>query len=170
MQDQIYEAWRAFRRGKKPSPDIDNFEYHLAANLVSLTNDIAGGTYRHGSYRRVIIRERKRRDLAVAAVRDRVVHRLVYDKLVDLFDKSFDPDVWSCRCGKGLHKCLTRCQQLLGKYQNSYIWRMDITKFFDNVDHGVLKQCLRRRIKDKQLLWLCDEIISSYCHGGGGTL
>lgn len=162
MGQELYGAWLAFRKGKHPSRDIDAFEYALETNLRRLAHDIETREYRHGNYKRVTIQEKKRRDLAVAAVRDRVIHRLIYDKLVTIFDPTFDPDVWSCRIGKGLHRCLNRTIELLTRYPNSYIWRMDATKFFDSVDHAKLREFLRRRVRDKQTLWLCDEIIRSY--------
>ncbi len=159
----IYRAWDSFRKGKRLSPAIDEFAYDLEANLQGLSLSLSRRTYRHGDYRAVIIREKKRRDLAVAGVRDRVVHRLLYDYLVDRFDRTFDPDVWSCRTGKGLHKCLGRTQQLLRTYNHSYVWRADITRFFDHVDHDVLLDCLRRKIgHDQSALRLYQEVISSY--------
>jgi retron-type reverse transcriptase len=161
----IWSAWRRFRVGKRPSHSIDEYEYHLVANLDSLARGITNGTYRHGGYQHALVSEKKRRDLAVAAVRDRVVHRLVHDELVQLFDHRFDPDVWSCRKGKGLHACLARTQQLLKRHPYSYVWRADITKFFDNIDHQVLKTCLRRVVQETTLLYLCDEIINSYYKG-----
>jgi len=39
--------------------------------------------------------------------------------------------------------------------------KLDIKKFYPNVDHEILKQLLRRKIKDSDLLWLLDEIIDS---------
>ena len=166
-QRLIYSAWQEFRRDKKSSYEIDKFEYSLAQNLCKLVDDIDSGTYCHGSYRRTIVSEKKRRDLAVACVRDRVVHRLIYNQLVVLYDSTFDPDVWSCRVDKGLHKCLTRTQQLLAKYPNTCVWRMDIIKFFDCIDHAVLRTCLDRRVTDQKLLWLCDEVITSYSATNG---
>lgn len=118
----LYQAWRNFRRGKKPTRAIDEFAYRLEGNLEQLVSEIQGTTYRHGDYQKVVIREKKQRDLAVPTVRDRVVHRLLYDYLVMAYDKSFDPDVWSCSKGKGLHKCLTRTRRLLQKHQNSFDW------------------------------------------------
>jgi retron-type reverse transcriptase len=44
---------------------------------------------------------------------------------------------------------------------------MDITKFFDCVDQEKLKECLRRRVYDAQVLWLCDKIIDSYVDVSG---
>lgn len=162
MYQEIFRSWQNFRRGKKSTSVIDAFEYDLFRNLRDLTHEIETGNYRHGNYRRVIIEEKKRRDLSVADVRDRVIHRLIYDELTEIFDKTFDPDVWSCRKSKGLHKCLDRTQELLRKHQKSFIWRMDITKFFDHVDHEVLKQCIKRRVKNPRIIKICDEIINSY--------
>jgi RNA-directed DNA polymerase len=130
-----------------------------------LNSGIISMQYRHGEYDRIVVKEKKRRDLAVATVRDRVVQRLVYDYLVIIFDKSFDPDVWSCRKGKGLYKCLERTQVLLAKYPQAYVWRADITKFFDNVNQFKLLNCIRRRLVGcDRAQFLCSEIIYSYSH------
>lgn len=159
----VYRAWFAFRKGKAPTRAIDEFAYNLEANLAELSGELTAGSYRHGSYQAIILREKKRRDLAVAGVRDRVVHRLLYDYLLDKFDNSFDPDVWSCRAGKGLHSCLNRTQKMLQKYKHSYVWRADIIKFFDTVNHQVLLSCLSRKfMSGGPELWLCEEVILSY--------
>ena len=159
----VYQAWCVFRKGKRPSRAIDEFAYNLENNVAELAAELTNETYRHGGYQKVIIAEKKRRDLAVADVLDRVIHRLLYDHLVKQFDSSFDPDVWSYRLGKGLHKCLVRTQNLLQKHQTGYVWRADITKFFDNVDHRRLMDCLRRIIgHDIAALELCREVIASY--------
>lgn len=168
MQSQLWVAWQRFRRGKKPTPTIDTFAYHIESNIQLLSWQIQQRTYRHSTYKALVVREKKRRQLAVAAVRDRIVHRLVYDQLVHLFDATFDADVWSCRLGKGLHPCLARIQQLVRAHPHAYVWRMDITKFFDNVEHATLAQCLQRRVNDPELLWLCQQIITSYNSGSSG--
>lgn len=161
--EALYQAWQHFRTGKKPSRMIDVFAYNLETNLRTLAQQIESRTYRHGGYQRVVVREKKRRDLAVADVRDRVVHRLLYDFLLDSFDPTFDFDVWSCRKDKGLHACLTRTQQLLGRFPESYVWRADVVKFFDSVNHQKLLGCItRKHPEDASLIWLCQEVIASY--------
>lgn len=165
----LYTAWQRFRKGKRPSRAIDDFAYNLEINIEQLAAELTDQTYCHGGYQKVVLQEKKRRDLAVASVRDRVVHRLLYDYLVDLYDKSFDPDVWSCRAGKGLHACLARTQQLLRQHQNGYVWRADVTKFFDSVDRKYLIDCLARKLgPDDPALWLCGEVVKSYQLNGAG--
>lgn len=159
----VYGAWQRFRKGKRPSPGIDEFAYDLEANVARLATELTDQSYRHGRYQKIVLQEKKRRDLAVAGVRDRVVHRLLYDHLVEAYDKNFDPDVWSCRTGKGLHACLDRTQQLLRKYPQSYIWRADVLKFFDSIDHLKLSDCLRRKLDSRDpALWISHEVNNSY--------
>ena len=38
---------------------------------------------------------------------------------------------------------------------------MDVRKFYPSIDHSILKQIIRRKIKDRDLLWLLDTIIDS---------
>ena len=138
------------------------FESELELNLLKLCSDLNTGMYQHGGYNHRIVNEKKRRDIAVASVRDRVAHRLLYDYLVPIVDPRFDYDVWSCRTGKGLHSALRRTQQLEARFQNGWVWRADISKFFDNVEHLRLKDSLNRMIVDHNVLHLLDKVIDSY--------
>ena len=159
----VYKAWRMFQKGKKSSEVIDMFAYYLEQNIEQLANDLTSRKYIHGGYQSVVVNEKKRRDLAVACVRDRVVHRLLYDYLVNIFDKRFDPDVWSCRKSKGLHGCLDRTQKLLDKNIASYVWRADIAKFFDNVEHKMLIKRIKGKVgNNTTATWLSEIVISSY--------
>lgn len=160
----IWRSWLAFRQDKKPSREIHAFELELEYNLLRLCTDLNTGRYEHGGYNHRIINEKKRRDIAVASVRDRVVHRLLYDYLVPLVDPKLDYDVWSCRQGKGLHEALKRTHHLLHKYGHGWVWRADISKFFDNVNHVVLKECLLRFATAKKAQNLLDKVLSSYIH------
>lgn len=159
---KLWQVWYRFRQGKYPSAEIDAFAYSLEPNLGALHRDLVTGRYQHGPYRTVTIVEHKRRDLAVAGIRDRVVHRLLYEFLVHTFDRTFSYDVWSCRRDKGLLGAIERTQDLVQRVRTGWVWRADITKFFDHVDHAVLKGCIRRRVKDRELLVLLDTVIDSF--------
>lgn len=160
----IWKSWHNLRKGKRNSRAIITFEYYLEDNLRQLHDTLNSGTYRHGGYDRFVVHDTKPREISVANVRDRVVHRLLYDYMVPLWDKTFINDVWSCRPNKGLHAGINRAQALMSRYPNSYIWRADIKKMFDSIDQSVMKQLLRRRIHDFRALQLLDCIIDSYDH------
>ena len=161
----LADVWRsfvAFRTGKKPSRAIVEFEYDLLDNIIKLAAELQTGSYKHSPYAHMIVNDNKRRDIAVASVRDRVVHRLLYDYLVTIWDKTFNYDAWSCRQNKGLHGAIDRAQRFMWQYKDGWLWRGDITKLFDSVDKHTMKRLLRRRVNDPTALWLLDEIIDSY--------
>ncbi|MDP4038712.1 MAG: reverse transcriptase/maturase family protein [bacterium] len=163
----IYRSWYDFRVGKRASRDIDFFSYHLETELFSLYRDLNFGTYRHGEYRYFTVTDSKRRHIAVANVRDRVVHRLLYNYLVEIYDQSFIYDVWSCRKNKGVIGAVKRTQKLLKKHPLSFVWRADITKFFDSVNQVILLKILERKLDNTKAFKLLEEVIASYTTPAG---
>lgn len=158
----IWHCWYTFRKGKKRTKELDIFSYHLEENLFKLRQDLVNGTYQHGTYKSFCLVDTKRRDISVASIRDRIVHRLLYDYLIPIFDPIFIYDAWSCRQNKGLLGAITRTQQVLKKYHDAFVWRCDITKFFDSMDQSVLKTAIKRKIQDPQALKIINSVIISY--------
>ena len=56
------------------------------------------------------------------------------------------------RCTKAMRKCKN-------KWGNYYILKMDIAKYFDNINKKILLKIIERKIKDKNILWLIKEIL-----------
>ena len=158
----IWQSWYKFRRGKEHTAEYEIFSYYLEKNLAQLSRDLNNGSYTHGPYRYRIVTDNKRREIAVTSIRDRVVHRLVYEYLVPIFDPTFIYDAWSCRKNKGLIAAIECTQQFLHRYPSSYVWRSDIRKFFDSVDTDILRNLLHRKIIDPRARWLLSMIIDSY--------
>lgn len=144
----LYKAWYDYKKSKRKTFQLDLFAYNLENNLTRLHRDIVDGKYYHSNYNEILIKDKKSRKIFIASVRDKVVHRLIYENLVALCDKALDPDVYSSRKDKGLVKALTRSKFLLTKYHNGFVWRADIVKFFDNVSHSVLLNVLKLKIAD----------------------
>lgn len=126
----IWQSWYKFRRGKKSSKELEYFTYYLEQNLRQLWSDLNNGNYKHGGYKKFIVTDSKRREISVASVKDRIVHRLLYEYLTEIYNKTFIYDVWSCRKKKGLLGAIERTQKFLSKYTNYFVWRADIKKFF----------------------------------------
>lgn len=158
----VWQCWFKFKRGKTLTKELEYFNYYLEEDLYQLYIDLNNSKYKHGGYRTFIVNDNKRRKISVASVRDRVAHRLLYEYLVDVYDKTFIYDVWSCRKGKGLVGAIERAQKFLSKYPRNFVWRADIKKFFDNVDHEILSKILFLKIFDIRALRLLKEIIISY--------
>lgn len=163
--NNIWRSWFKFRRGKRKNAELEDFQFHLEDNLWRLFLDLNEEKYVHGRYNHFTVNDSKRRDISVASVRDRVVHRLIYEYLVEIYDHTFIHDAWSCRKGKGLLGAIERTQKFLGKYPHSFVWRADVKKFFDNVNQDILLKIISRKIKDEKALRLIEKSVRSYSSG-----
>jgi hypothetical protein len=164
---KVYKSWFAFRKGKRSSSEILSFQYYLETNLQQLQADLENGRYQHGTYQHFTVHESKSRQIAVASVRDRVVHRLLYDYLASIFDHHFVYDVWSCRPGKGLHKAIVRSELFMQRYRGGWLWRSDIQKMFDSINQDTMKSLLYRKLGDSIAQRLLENVIDSYEHTPG---
>lgn len=170
----IWSSWFAFRKGKHATVQLHEFQYFLEKNLFELYKDLNDGTYHHGDYKKFVVSDNKRREISVASIRDRIVHRLIYDYLTPIYNKTFIFDAWSCRVGKGLLGAIERAQEFLRCFPRAYVWKCDVRKFFDSVDQKTLLKILSRKIRDLKTYKLLEEIIGSFAvdrnPGGGGLL
>lgn len=157
--NNLYKCWWLFRQGKVASHEIIEFEYHLEDNLRRLQKDLISDNYRLGAYRQFEVTDNKRRLIKVAPVRDRIVHRLLYEYLKPIFDPTFIYDAWSCRENKGLIGAIKRAQEFLRCHPAGYVWRVDVAKFFDSVDQEAMFKLIKRRIADNRALNLIGKII-----------
>ena len=172
--ENIWRSWLAFKKGKRQTAEFHEFQYFLEKNLFNLYRDLNNGEYQHGGYKKFVVSDNKRREISVASIRDRVVHRLVYDCLVPIYDKTFIYDAWSCRVGKGLLGAIQRAQYFMEKYPRGFVWKADVKKFFDSVDHSFLLKILSFKIKDAKTYGLLKAIIDSFSidvagSAGGGS-
>ncbi len=109
----MWRSWFEFKKGKRAGIELHTFQYYLEKNLFELFKDLNNSRYSHGGYKKFIVCDNKRREISVATIRDRVVHRLIYDYLEKIYDKTFIFDAWSCRKGKGLLGAIERAQFFL---------------------------------------------------------
>lgn len=165
--ERLFQAWHEFRRGKRKRPDVQLFERNLEDNLFNLHKLLVTKTYRHGFYSEFYVNDPKRRHIHKASIRDRIVHHLLYAYLYELFDKHFIYDSYSCRIAKGTHRGVKRLAFFARKVSKNYTidcfaLKCDIRKFFASMDHKVLLCLLRRKIQDRNVIWLLRQIIESF--------
>lgn len=163
--DELYDAHLHARKGKRFRPDVLQFTDRLEENLIEIQNELLWGTYRVGPYRPFYVTEPKLRLVMALQYRDRVVQWAIYKQLNPFYDKMFIEDSYACRVGKGSHKAAERLQYWLKQVSRKpgkwYYLKLDISKYFYRVDHGILMNILRKRIADTRLLALLDRIINS---------
>jgi retron-type reverse transcriptase len=163
--ENLLYAWRKARRGKGQNPELARFALNLEPELIALQRELESGDYTPGEYRLFTLYERKPRLIAAAPFRDRVVHHALMNLLEPPLDRTFIHDSYACRVGKGVHKAVDRYQCWARRYE--YALKMDVARYFPSIDHGILKEKLRRRIKDRRVLKLLDRIIDTSPQGNG---
>jgi len=85
----IWRCWYKFKRGKRKTSELEYYQYYLERNLADLHNDLDSNGYKHGAYRKFVVTDNKRREISVASIKDRIVHRLLYEYLAEIYDKTF---------------------------------------------------------------------------------
>lgn len=166
--DNLMKAHILSRKGKGYREEVILFNLKQEEYIKWLYEKLKNGTYKHGRYTIFYVTEPKLRKIEKSRYIDRIVHRFVVDNfLKEYFEKSFIYHTYACIKNKGMHKaCLDlqkamkHCKNIWGEY---YILKMDVRKYFDNIDKDILFKILKRKIADKKLLWLLKEIIYSNC-------
>lgn len=149
-------AQRAFR-GKLGKTETARFHFNLEKELFRLEAELKAEKYKVGPYRNFTVYEPKERLITTAVFRDRVVHHAICRILGPIWDATLIHDTYACRINKGAHRAIAKAQHYSRRFR--YYFKCDIRKYFDTIDHTILGQILRKKIKDKALLRLLDQII-----------
>lgn len=158
FQNLLAAAHQA-QRGKRFRDNVLRFNYHLEDELIQLQAQLQTKTYQPGKYKTFNVQEPKPRLISAAPYRDRVVHHALCNVIMPIFERTFIQDSYANRVGFGTHRALQRFTQFTRS--NRYVLQCDIRKYFPSIDHEILKQIIRRKIKCPDTLWLIDTIIDS---------
>jgi retron-type reverse transcriptase len=126
--DALWQAFARAARGKRRNPEVTAFEFNLERELLDLERELRDGSYRPGPYREFEIHDPKRRRIAAAPFRDRVVHHALIAATNPVFERCFVAASYACRDGLGTHAALDRAQQLARRFR--YVLQCDIEQFF----------------------------------------
>lgn len=164
--ENLLKAHKKARCGKREKKKIILFELKLEQELLELEKQLKNGTYKHGGYTKFKIYEPKERIIMASEYKDRVVHQWYVEKFIKpYFVPQFISTSYAGIEGRGMHKASKDVQKAMrsakSKWKNYYILKMDVTKYFQNIDKRILLEILKRKMKDKKLLWLTREILLS---------
>jgi len=158
-------AWLKAIRGKSRDPFVLEFRKDLDENLEGLRHAFHELRFPFGQYEYFTIRDPKERTICAASFPERIAHHAIMNVLDPVFESYQIFDSYACRRGKGTQAAVLRAFHLAKA--NRFFLKMDVRKYFDSIDHEVLKSALRRRIKDDRLLAVLDSIVDSYATGPG---
>lgn len=161
--ENLYLADQNARRGKLLSYGVRKHDSDRDANIAELHESLKNKTYKTSEYSVFKIYEPKEREIYRLPYSDRIVHHAIMNILEPIWVSVFNSSTYSCIKGRGVHGALNAVKKDIASdlEGTKYYLQMDIRKFYPTIDHEILKGIVRKKIKDKDLLLLLDEIISS---------
>lgn len=142
------------------------FELTKTSNIVKIYNTLKNKHYNHLKYNIFIIQEPKYRIIMSELMYDKIVNHLIskYVLIPTLSRKLIEQNV-ATRTGKGSKEGIRYMKQYINSikenYDNVYILKCDISKYFYNIDHEILINKLSHENFDKDILRVLINIISS---------
>lgn len=162
--ENLTEAYLKAKRGKGSQRGVINFEKDVPGNLKKIQDLLMSGDYRTSEYRRFNVYDsgKERTISSLPFFPDRIIHWAVILPTHHIFMRNFISQTYAAIPGRGTHLALKTLKTYLRDPDAKYCLKIDVRKFFDNMDKDILMHKLERRIKDRQVLTLFSEIVYGY--------
>lgn len=173
--DWLREAYRLTRKDGAVGVDGqtgEDYAVDLENNLKSLLERAKSGTYQAPPVRRVHIPKAgsatETRPLGIPTFEDKVLQRAVVMVLEAVYEQDFLDCSYGFRPGRSAHQALDSVWHKTMDMGGGWILDVDVRKFFDTIDHGHLRDFLKRRVRDGVLLrligkWLNAGVLEDGC-------
>jgi len=169
-EENLFRAHFIARRGKLHYHEITDFEKNLSGSIHKLQDDLRNGRWHVFGYHQFIANDGQKKRIIDWDPRheDNVVQHAIEQTAGQILLRAGISDTYSGIRNRGVHKGVQRIRYFLSTYldlQPIYVLKIDIRKFYQSVNNDILKQKIRRKIKDQRVLKLFDEIINSHPNG-----
>ena len=173
LMEQIVEsknmqrAWQNVKANRGASgPDgitLEEFESTFAAQWPKVRQHLLEGTYEPSPARRKSIPkpDGSQRHLGIPNVQDRVIQQAILQVLTPIFDPGFSESSFGFRPKRSAQGAVQQVQRFIRAGYRECV-DMDLSKFFDKVQHDVLLVRVARKVRDKRLL----RLIGRYLRAG----
>lgn len=158
--NNLYKAFHQAARGKRDRKEVKIFQGDLRDNLLNLRQDLFTGRLKFGDYRFFTVHDPKVRQICAAAFRERVAHHALINVAGPILDSTQINHSYACQQGKGQHRA--QIQAAKWACNKDFYLKMDISKYFDSIDHQKVGEMLASRFKDRFVLDIFSRIVASY--------
>lgn len=129
----------------------ETYEADLDANLVALLGRVKSGTYRAPPVRRVHIPKgdgSQTRPIGIPTFEDKVAQRAIVMLLEPIYEEEFCHFSYGFRPGRSAHQALDALMTGVRELGGGWVLDVDVSKFFDTLNHEQLRDLLRKRVGD----------------------
>lgn len=170
--ENIQSAFNEVCRNTKNKRKVELFKEYKCLYISRIYNILKARKYVPGKYNVFTIYEPKQRTIISQNMQDKVINHLVtrqilYPAILPCLINENVASRENMGTKKGLEYYYKYMRNCTIKYEKFYILKCDISKYFANIDHEILKIKIRKKIKDKEALKIIDDIIDSYEIGLG---
>jgi RNA-directed DNA polymerase len=152
--DLLKEAYRLTRKDGAVGIDgqtAKEYEEKLEGNLRSLLERLKSGTYQAPPVKRVYIPKgdgTRTRPIGIPTFEDKVLQRAVVMVLEAVYEQDFLDCSYGFRPGRSAHQALKAVWDELMRESGGFVLELDIQKYFDTIDHELLRSILDKRVRD----------------------
>jgi retron-type reverse transcriptase len=152
------------RLGKSKQFEVIEHDKNKGANILAIYKTLKDKSFNTSEYKHFIIFEPKERKISMLPYYpDRIIHHGIMNVLEPIFNNLFTADTYSSIKGRGIHLAAKNLKKtLVNQSETKYCLKLDIQKFYPSINHNILKSLLRNKFKDKDLLYLLDNVIDSH--------
>jgi len=163
-KDNISLAFYNARKGKSYYPEVKRINKNPGKYINKLQDLLVNKKFENSEYD-VFKREtggKQRIIYRLPFYPDRIIHHCIVQVMMPIWMNLLIKDTFSTIPGRGIHDGVNRVKRALrDRNGTQYCLKMDIAKYYPSIDHGILKDILRKKIKDEDMMWLMGEIIDS---------
>jgi len=140
--------------------------YYYSEHIINIKKRLESNNINLGKYNIFLITDPKCRVIMSQSIEDKVINHLIAEYLlVRVFENRYIDSMCATRINKGSGYATKLMKKNLNeiklRHNKFYILKLDIKKYFYNVDHNILKRMLKDNIKDKKALNLLFKVINS---------
>jgi len=161
--DNLCLAHLNARKGKRHYVAVKEVDGDIGFYIRELQSMLLSKRFTTSKYKIFKIYKPKERTIyKLPYFSDRIVHHAAMQILQPIWDNTFIYDSYAATPGKGIHAGYYRLRDFLRDKENTkYCLKMDIQKFYPSINHTILLNEVRRKIKCKDTLWLLENVIRS---------
>lgn len=170
--ENVGRAWKQVRSNKGASGidniTVEDFPLTFRECWPEIRSTILEGTYTPSAVKRVEIPkpDGSKRPLGIPTVLDRLIQQAIAQVMTPIFDPVFSESSCGFRPGRSAHNGVKQVKRFI-KQGFRVAVDMDLSKFFDTVNHDVLMERVSRRIPDKRVLQLIGKYLRAGVVAGG---